>query len=169
MFWTRIAEIIGARRQSEQRIEFVDQLSASVAFKPLTDTARMPIYGSDFAAGADLHADEKVVIPPGKRSLVSTGIAIALPSSLQAEVRPRSGLAAKEGITVLNTPGTIDADYRGEIKVILHNTSRNTFIVEPGDRIAQLVVMPYVRAHFYQVENLDDTARGAGGFGSTGV
>ncbi|MHC5655746.1 dUTP diphosphatase [Stappia sp.] len=130
----------------------------------------LPSYQSDEAAGMDLLAavDAPVKIVPGARALVPTGIAIALPPRTEAQVRPRSGLASRNGVTVLNTPGTIDPDYRGEIKVILINLGHETFVVERGDRIAQMIVAPVSRAELTEVEALDDTARGTGGFGSTG-
>ena len=131
----------------------------------------LPAYQSAAAAGMDLLAanDDPLVLQPGGRALVPTGIAIALPEGTEAQVRPRSGLAAKHGVTVLNTPGTIDADYRGEIKVILINLGDAPFTVERGSRIAQIVVAPVARADLVEVADLDDTARGAGGFGSTGT
>ncbi|MEM9169049.1 MAG: dUTP diphosphatase [Pseudomonadota bacterium] len=132
-----------------------------------------PSYESPLAAGADLRAavdeDDIVTIAPGARALVPTGIAVALPAGWEAQVRPRSGLAAKRGITCLNSPGTIDADYRGEVHVLLHNTGIEAFTVTRGERIAQLVVARAPQAVFELCETLDDTERGAGGFGSTGV
>ena len=129
----------------------------------------VPAYQSDLAAGCDLVAAESHRLPPGGRALVPTGIAIALPRGFEAQVRPRSGLALRHGVTCLNSPGTIDADYRGEIKVLLINHGDEAFDVKPGDRIAQLVVAPVVQAHFRVVKSLDETSRGSGGFGSTGV
>ena len=124
------------------------------------------------AAGADLLAalgiSEVVTMPPGGRAIVPCGFAMALPPGYEAQVRPRSGLAAKHGVTVLNTPGTIDADYRGEIKVILINHGDEAFTIRRGDRIAQMVVAPVSAVNFAERETLDDTERGAGGFGSTG-
>ncbi|SDU44495.1 dUTP diphosphatase [Stappia sp. ES.058] len=130
----------------------------------------LPAYQSAAAAGMDLLAanHEPIVLQPGARALVPTGIAIALPEGTEAQVRPRSGLAARNGVTVLNTPGTIDADYRGEIKVILINLGDESFAIERGSRIAQMVVAPVARAELVEVADLDQTARGAGGFGSTG-
>jgi dUTP pyrophosphatase len=129
----------------------------------------LPSYQTAQAAGADLTAavEAELVLAPGERRLVPTGIAIALPDGYEAQVRPRSGLALKQGVTVLNAPGTIDADYRGEVGVILVNHGAVPFVVRRGDRIAQLVVAPVVQAAFREAE-LDETARGAGGFGSTG-
>jgi dUTP pyrophosphatase len=132
----------------------------------------LPAYQSTHAAGLDLAAavpaDAPVTLAPGARGLIPTGFAIALPEGFEAQVRPRSGLAAHHGVTVLNTPGTIDADYRGEIQVILVNLGAEPFVVTRGLRIAQLVVAPVARASVIEAETLDDTARGAGGFGSTG-
>ena len=129
-----------------------------------------PAYATAQSAGMDLRActDAPLVLEPLQRVLVPTGLSIALPAGYEAQVRPRSGLAAKHGITVLNAPGTIDADYRGEIKVILVNLSREPFEVCPGERIAQLVIAAHVQAEWEEVSVLDETERGAGGFGSTG-
>lgn len=130
----------------------------------------LPQWQTAGAAGADLHAavDAPLVLDPGRRDLVPTGLAMALPEGWEAQVRPRSGLAWKHGITVLNAPGTIDADYRGEIKVMLVNHGAERFVVERGSRIAQLVLAPVVRAEWELVDTLPDTDRGSGGFGSTG-
>ena len=130
----------------------------------------LPSYATELSAGMDLRAslDAPVTLGPLERALVPTGLFIALPPGFEAQVRPRSGLAAKHGITVLNTPGTIDADYRGEIKVILVNLSNTPFEIVPGERIAQMVVARHERVEWDEVEVLDETARGAGGFGSTG-
>jgi dUTP pyrophosphatase len=146
----------------------------------LTPGATKPTYGTNQAAGADLYANlvpkggnliagEILLLPPGERILVQTGVSIELPAGLEAQVRPRSGLALKNGITVLNTPGTIDADYRGDIGVILYNSSKEAFGIKHGDRIAQLVISPVVQGFFVEKAELRDTKRGAGGFGSTGV
>jgi dUTP pyrophosphatase len=133
----------------------------------------LPAHQSAGAAGLDLHAavpaDAPIVIEPGRWASIPTGIAIALPEDTEGQVRPRSGLAVRNGITILNTPGTVDSDYRGEIRVILVNFGLEPFTVERGSRIAQLVVMPVVRAQLSEVANLDETERGAGGFGSTGI
>lgn len=130
----------------------------------------VPVYAHFDDAGADLCAAESLSIAPGERALVSTGVSIALPEGYAAFVVPRSGLAAKRGITVLNSPGTVDAGYRGEVKVTLLNTDREaTFDVAVGDRIAQIIVMPVSRAVFVPVAELSESVRGAGGFGSTGV
>lgn len=130
-----------------------------------------PFYGSDLAAGMDLIAavETDTILAPMQRALIPTGLAIALPAGYEAQVRPRSGLAAKNGVTVLNTPGTIDADYRGEIKVILINLGSEPFVVERGMRIAQMVIAQHARAELSVQASLDDTTRGAGGFGSTGT
>lgn len=129
-----------------------------------------PEYKTEGSAGMDLYANInfETTIAPLQRVLVPTGIFIGLPKGYEAQVRPRSGLAAKHGITVLNTPGTIDSDYRGEIKVILVNLSNEEFTLKPGERIAQLVISKYETAEWEEVEELDDTERGDGGFGSTG-
>lgn len=130
----------------------------------------LPSYATPQSAGVDLRAnlETTVTIGPLERALVPTGLFIALPAGYEAQVRPRSGLAAKHGITVLNTPGTIDADYRGEIKVILVNLSNEPFEIVPGERIAQMVIARHETAEWEEVESLDSTERGAGGFGSTG-
>ena len=130
----------------------------------------LPAYATELSAGMDLRADleSPITLGPLERALVPTGLFIALPAGYEAQVRPRSGLAAKHGITVLNTPGTIDADYRGEIKVILVNLSNTPFEIVPGERIAQMVVARHERVEWDEVDVLDATARGAGGFGSTG-
>jgi dUTP diphosphatase len=130
----------------------------------------LPAYQSAHAAGLDLMAavQTPVTLTPGERCLVPCGIAIALPDGFEAQVRPRSGLAARNGVTVLNTPGTIDADYRGEIKVLLINLGNDPVLLHPGDRVAQLVIAPVVRAAIEEVDNLQDTVRGEGGFGHTG-
>lgn len=129
-----------------------------------------PEYATEMSAGMDLKADiqEPVILGPLGRTLVPTGLSIALPEGFEAQVRPRSGLAAKHGITVLNAPGTIDADYRGEIKVILVNLSDTPFTINPGERIAQMVVARHERVEWEETERLDTTERGEGGFGSTG-
>ena len=131
----------------------------------------LPAYATPLSAGVDLRAalEEPVLLAPLGRALIPTGLYMAIPAGFEGQVRPRSGLAAKHGVTVLNTPGTIDADYRGEIKVILVNLSEVPFTVEPGERIAQMVFARCEQAQFEQVETLDETQRGAGGFGSTGL
>ncbi|WP_439469274.1 dUTP diphosphatase [Blastomonas fulva] len=129
----------------------------------------LPVYATEGAAGMDVVAAEELDLLPGQRHAVATGFAIAIPDGYEVQVRPRSGLALKHGITVPNTPGTIDCDYRGELKVILINHGDAPFPIRRGDRIAQLVAAPVQRAGFVEVDDLDTTARGAGGFGSTGV
>ena len=128
----------------------------------------VPTYATVGAAGLDVVAAEDITLEPGKRHAVATGFAIAIPEGYEVQVRPRSGLALKHGITCLNTPGTIDRDYRGEVKVILANLGSEPFEVRRGERIAQLVPAPVLKAAFREVEMLGDTSRGAGGFGSTG-
>ncbi len=132
---------------------------------------QLPVYETSASAGMDLRAnlDESITLKPLERAIIKTGLFIALPNGYEAQVRPRSGLAAKKGITVLNAPGTIDADYRGEIGVILVNLSNEDFTVNDGERIAQLVIAQYTQAKWQEVEILEDTERGKGGFGSTGV
>ena len=129
-----------------------------------------PAYATEQSAGMDLKAclDQPVVLQPMQRALIPTGLYMALPKGYEAQVRPRSGLAAKHGITVLNSPGTVDADYRGEVRVILVNLSDRAFTVEPGERIAQMVIARHEQVEWEEVEVLDETERGAGGFGSTG-
>ncbi|MDK2773018.1 MAG: dUTP diphosphatase [Flavobacterium sp.] len=131
----------------------------------------LPTYETLASAGMDLRANisESIILKPLDRTIVKTGLFIELPIGYEAQVRPRSGLAAKKGITVLNSPGTIDADYRGEIGVILVNLSNEDFTIENGERIAQLVIAKHERAEWFEVEELTETSRGAGGFGSTGV
>jgi dUTP pyrophosphatase len=128
----------------------------------------LPVYATHGAAGMDVVAAEELVLAPGQRHAVATGFSIAIPDGYELQVRPRSGLALKHGITCLNTPGTIDSDYRGEVKVILANLGSEPFEIRRGERIAQLVPAPVLKAAFREVASLDETARGAGGFGSTG-
>jgi dUTP pyrophosphatase len=132
----------------------------------------LPAYETAQAAGMDLRAavpdDEPLTLRPGSRHPVPTGLAFALPPGFEGQVRPRSGLAMKHGVTCLNTPGTVDADYRGEVKVILVNHGEEDFVIRRGERIAQLVIAPVVQAAWVEVESLEETVRGAGGFGSTG-
>ena len=139
---------------------------------PHAEGLPLPAYETGGAAGMDLRAavadDAPLVLKPGARDMVPTGLAFAVPAGFEAQVRPRSGLAAKAGITCLNTPGTIDSDYRGEVKVILINLGPEDFTIRRGDRIAQLVIAPVVQATWAEVADLDETSRGAGGFGSTG-
>jgi dUTP pyrophosphatase len=131
----------------------------------------LPAYATEHAAGMDLVAavNEPITLNPGERAMVPTGLAIALPMGFEAQVRPRSGLAVKNGVTVLNSPGTIDADYRGEVKVILINHGKEPFTIERGARIAQMVIAPVTLAQWTETENLPETLRGEGGFGSTGL
>lgn len=131
----------------------------------------LPNYETIASAGMDLRANitENIILDPMARAIVPTGLFLELPIGIEAQVRPRSGLAAKKGITVLNAPGTVDADYRGEVGVILVNLSKDSFIIENGERIAQLVIAKHERAEWLEVETLTETERGAGGFGSTGV
>lgn len=135
-----------------------------------TSAFDLPAYETEHSAGLDLRANinEDITLAPLARTLVPTGLFIALPNGTEAQIRPRSGLAMKHGITVLNSPGTIDADYRGEVKVLLVNISDTAYTIKPGDRIAQMVVARYERIEWQLAEGLSDTARGAGGFGSTG-
>ncbi|NCN86129.1 MAG: dUTP diphosphatase [Sphingomonadales bacterium] len=129
----------------------------------------LPSYETDGSAGMDVRAADALTIAPGKRELVGTGFAFAIPAGYEIQVRPRSGLALKQGISLPNSPGTIDSDYRGELKVILINHGDEDFVVERGDRIAQIVVAPVQRGILVEVADLDETQRGSGGFGSTGV
>lgn len=140
-----------------------------VKFTKANEDIKSPCYKTEGAAGADLRSIEDVALQPGEIRAVKTGIYVEIPMGWQLEVRPRSGLAVKHGITVLNTPGTIDSDYRGEIMVILVNHSNTCFDIHKGDRIAQLVFMPAYRCLWQQVDELSDTSRGEGGHGSTGV
>jgi dUTP pyrophosphatase len=149
-------------------------LNPTVPIRRLSNNLDLPLpaYETAGAAGMDLRAaiaeDEPIVLRPGARFAVPTGLAFALPDGFEGQVRPRSGLAARHGVTQVNTPGTIDADYRGEVKVILINLGEEDFTIRRGDRIAQLVIAPVTRAVWLEVESLDETLRGAGGFGSTG-
>ena len=142
-----------------------------ILIKRLSKEVSLPKYKTDGSSGLDLAAfvNKDIEIKPGKSEIIPTGLAIAIPENFEIQIRPRSGLAAKNKISVLNTPGTIDADYRGEIKVILINLSDKSFIVEKGLRIAQMVLCPVIKAKLKEVEILEDTKRGSGGFGSTGV
>jgi dUTP pyrophosphatase len=151
--------------------EPVEPVSAvPVLLKRLPHGADLPLpeYATAGAAGMDVVAAEDVTIPPGGRHAVATGLALAIPQGFEVQVRPRSGLALKHGISVPNAPGTIDSDYRGELKVILINHGAKSFAIARGDRVAQLVVAPVTRATWLEVDELDETQRGAGGFGSTG-
>lgn len=130
----------------------------------------LPAYETPLSAGQDLRAalTEPKTLNPGERALIPTGLAMAIPAGFEVQIRPRSGLALKHGVTCLNTPGTIDADYRGEVQVLLINLGQEPFTIHRGDRIAQMVIAPVTQGQWQEVEALDDTARGAGGFGSTG-
>lgn len=145
----------------------------TVAIKKLPHASDLPLphYATKQSAGMDIQAaiDADFTLQPGQSSLIKSGLSIALPEGFEAQIRPRSGLALKHGVTVLNTPGTIDADYRGEVGVILINHSQTPFVIERGMRIAQMVVAPYIQAKWHEVDELDSSARGAGGFGSTGT
>jgi dUTP pyrophosphatase len=147
------------------------QVEIAVTRLPHNADLPLPAYETAQSAGMDLAAaiDAPMTLAPGKRAMVPTGLAIALPAGYEAQVRPRSGLAAKNGVTVLNTPGTIDADYRGEVKVILVNLGEDPFEIERGMRIAQMVIAPVTQASFTEVDSLSETERGSGGFGSTGT
>ena len=147
------------------------QVDVLIKRLPGSEDLPLPAYETAQAAGMDLRASvtEPLTLAPGERAAVPTGIAIALPPHVEAQVRPRSGLARKAGISMVNSPGTIDADYRGEIQVLLINHGQEPFVVNRGDRIAQLVIAPIARAVWREVEVLDETERGAGGFGHTGT
>jgi len=150
-------------------------MTLTVEFKKLGHFGdlQLPAYETELAAGADLRAavpeNDPMVLTPGERALVPTGLAMALPAGYEAQIRPRSGLAYKHGVTCLNTPGTIDADYRGEVKVLLINHGQDAFTINRGERIAQMIIAPITQPDFKTVNELSDTERGAGGFGSTGV
>ena len=141
-----------------------------ILIKKLNKNTNIPEYKTDGSSGMDLMAniEKPIILHTGEKKLISTGITIAIPNEYEIQIRPRSGLAAKNGITVLNTPGTIDADYRGEIKVILINLSKQSFKINNNDRIAQMVLCPIVKAELEEVQELPKTIRGTGGFGSTG-
>ncbi len=141
-----------------------------ILVKKFDKNVTLPTYKTSGSSGMDLVAyiKKKIILNPRKTALIPTGISVAIPKNYEIQIRPRSGLAAKKGITVLNTPGTIDSDYRGEIKIILVNLSNKSFVVKSGDRIAQIIVTPVVKGKFKEVENLPKTVRGKGGFGSTG-
>ena len=142
-----------------------------IQIKKLSNSVSIPKYETSGSSGMDIaaHIENAITINPGERAIVSTGFSIAIPKGFEVQIRPRSGLAAKKNITVLNTPGTIDADYRGEIKVILINLGKEKFIIVNGERIAQMVVCPVVQAVLEEVKELPNTERGSGGFGSTGT
>ena len=142
-----------------------------IQIKKFSSSVLTPKYETLGSSGMDIaaHINENIIINPGEKALVPTGFSMAIPRGYEVQIRPRSGLAAKKNITVLNTPGTIDADYRGEIKVILINLGKEKFIIENKERIAQMVVCPVVQANLEEVKELSDTVRGSGGFGSTGI
>lgn len=146
-------------------------ITVAVRRLPHGEGMALPSYATPESAGMDLMAavSEPVTLAPGERRLVPTGLAIQLPAGYEAQVRPRSGLALKQGVTVLNSPGTVDADYRGEVGVILVNLGQAPFVIQRGDRIAQMIVAPVVQAAWAEVADLESSKRGAGGFGSTGV
>jgi dUTP pyrophosphatase len=146
----------------------MNPITISIRRLPHGDALPLPAYATAGAAGMDVVAAEDVTLDPGARAAVATGFALAIPAGYEVQVRPRSGLALRHGVTCLNTPGTIDADYRGEVKVILVNLGQAPFRVVRGERIAQLVPAPVQPARLVEVERLDDTVRGTGGFGSTG-
>jgi dUTP pyrophosphatase len=140
-----------------------------IQIKRLSNSVSIPKYETSDSSGMDIaaHIENNIIINPGEKALVSTGFSVAIPRGYEIQIRPRSGLAVKKNITVLNTPGTIDSDYRGEIKVILINLGKEKFVIENGERIAQMVVCPVVQAKLEEVNKLSDTKRGSGGFGST--
>jgi dUTP pyrophosphatase len=142
-----------------------------ILIKRLSKNISLPKYETDGSSGMDIAAniEHKVEIAPGKSAVIPTGLSVSIPKNFEIQIRPRSGLAAKNQISVLNTPGTIDADYRGELKVILINLSDTTFIIEKGLRIAQMVLCPIIKATLKEVETLEETKRASGGFGSTGI
>ncbi|MDD9901646.1 MAG: dUTP diphosphatase [Alphaproteobacteria bacterium] len=146
-------------------------VAIAISRLPHAEGLNLPRYATELSAGADLEAavDAPITLTPGERQLIPTGLSIALPPGYEGQIRPRSGLAYKNGVTVLNAPGTLDADYRGELKVLLANLGTEAFTIERGMRIAQLIVAQHAQAAWELVDTLDDTARGAGGFGSTGV
>ncbi|MGD9472825.1 MAG: dUTP diphosphatase [Novosphingobium sp.] len=146
----------------------INSVPVAIRRLPHGEGLDLPAYATAGAAGMDVLAAEDVVLPPGGRHAVATGFALAIPEGFEVQVRPRSGLALKHGISLPNTPGTIDSDYRGELKIIMINLGPDDFAIARGDRIAQLVLAPVVLARWEEVAELDDTVRGAGGFGSTG-
>ena len=141
-----------------------------ILVKKLDKNTKLPVYKTLGSSGMDVVANnkKKIIIKPGKTAMIPTGIAVAIPKGYEIQIRPRSGLAAKNGITVLNTPGTVDSDYRGEIKIILINLSKKLFVVSLGNRIAQMILCPVVKGKLQEVKNLPKTVRDKGGFGSTG-
>jgi dUTP pyrophosphatase len=160
-----------ARPQAQNQNNHQSSVTVQIKLLPHAEGLALPSYATPQSAGMDLLAaiDAPITIEPMQRVMVPTGLTMALPDGFEAQVRPRSGLAAKNGVTVLNTPGTVDADYRGEVKVILINLSNEPFTIERGMRIAQIIIAPYTQAVIEQVDELNETTRGSGGFGSTGV
>jgi dUTP pyrophosphatase len=150
------------------RVHSLEEIPVRVTRLAHGEGLPLPAYATDGAAGMDVVSAEDVSLAPGARHAVATGLALAIPPGFEIQVRPRSGLALKHGISVPNTPGTIDSDYRGELKVILINLGSDPFDIRRGDRVAQLVLAPVTRANWLKVDALDETARGEGGFGSTG-
>ena len=142
-----------------------------ILIKKLSKETTIPKYETEGSSGMDIAAiiDKKVEINPGEKAIIPTGFSLSIPEGFEVQIRPRSGLAAKKGISILNTPGTIDADYRGEIKIILINLSKEKFVVEKGMRVAQMVISPVIQAKLEEVKELPKTSRGSGGFGSTGT
>jgi dUTP pyrophosphatase len=149
----------------------MNQPTLRIEILPGNEDLGLPSYATEGAAGMDLRAalTEPFILKPGERGVVPTGLKMAIPMGFEGAIRPRSGLAMKQGLTVTNSPGTIDADYRGEVKVLLINLGQEAVMLQRGDRIAQLLITPVAHAHVIKVESLDDTARGGGGFGHTGV
>ena len=143
---------------------------SEILIKKIFKDVKLPRYGTDGYSGIDLEAyiNDDIILMPGERKLIPTGISVAMPTNVEIQIRPRSGLAFKNGISVVNTPGTIDSDYRGEIKVLLINLGQDNFIIKKFQRIAQMVVCPIVKAKLTETEDLPETTRGAAGFGSTG-
>ena len=141
-----------------------------ILVKKFDKNIKLPTYETSGSSGMDLVAyiKNKITIKPGKTAMISTGIAVAIPKNYEMQIRPRSGLAAKKGISVLNTPGTVDSDYRGEIKIILINLSKKSFVIKSGDRVAQMILCPVIKAKLKEIQNLPKTMRGGKGFGSTG-
>lgn len=146
-----------------------EAVGVAVKRLPHGEGLALPAYATHGAAGMDVLSAEDITLAPGMRHPVATGLAMAIPDGYEIQVRPRSGLAFKHGVTVPNTPGTIDSDYRGELKILLINHGTDDFVIKRGERVAQLVLAPVTQARWHEVEELDDTARGSGGFGSTGV
>jgi dUTP pyrophosphatase len=150
-------------------MEIEDQQGLTIKFKVLNGNVYVPKYQTDGAVGLDLQANENSTIWPRERALISTGLSVEIPEGYEGQVRPRSGIAVKHGVTVLNSPGTIDSDYRGELKVCLINHGSSAYQIKIGDRIAQLVICPVAKPAILQINELSGTERGTGGFGSTGT